>query len=197
VAICDFPKPISLWNHFETKERHLAKISFTASPNFSLSKITCPLKSFSKPTDKNFQVAINNFPNNQLENITVREIITVSTILPVISVRTLVFRIGVDRERQCVLTKEAFTVSVRPTTPSLILSVDSTFKIHERRQRPEFLHIVKFNYHLLMIEEKDPLSFLIILKSEFPDSFICWFDTLIVLPIKENYVESVRSYIFK
>jgi hypothetical protein len=29
------------------------------------------------------------------------------------------------------------------------------------------------------------LSFLIILKSEFPDGFICWLDTFIVLPINE------------
>jgi hypothetical protein len=36
------------------------------------------------------------------------------------------------------------------------------------------------------IEEKDPLSFLIILKSEFSCGFICWLDTLIVLQINEK-----------
>jgi hypothetical protein len=35
----------------------------------------------------------------------------------------------------------------------------------------------------ISIEETDPLSFLIILKPEFSVFFICWLDTLIVLPI--------------
>jgi hypothetical protein len=57
-------------------------------------------------------------------------------------------------------------------------------------------------YHLLMIagqcsrgvkwfeifyrKKRDTLSFLIILKSEFPNGFICWLNTIIVLRINEK-----------